>query len=92
MELTFDTLTSRSADAVRADVHGALVERLQLTVRQIIEAELARAIEAVPRAVAPAPAAAMLSAAAAGGAALTLREREVLQRMAAGDSNKLIAR
>jgi LuxR family maltose regulon positive regulatory protein len=86
MELTFDMLTSRTA------AHGALVERLHQAVRQIIEDELARAIEAASRAAPPTAAAATLPAEAATGVSLTSREREVLLRVAAGDSNKLIAR
>ncbi len=67
--------------------YAAIVDQLQRTVMQLVRATLERERGgAVARAL---PATLTQTAAAR---ALSQREREVLQRIAAGDSNKMIAR
>jgi LuxR family maltose regulon positive regulatory protein len=80
------------------DPYAAIVDQLQHTVMQLVRATLERARRdaglAIPLRLAPRSAAPALPAAPQdiGPASLSQREREVLQRIAAGDSNKMIAR
>lgn len=74
-----------------ADPYAAIVDQLQHTVMQLVRATLEHArgdaaAFALPAALPPAA----VQGASAG--MLSQREREVLQRIAAGDSNKMIAR
>ena len=75
------------------DPYAAIVDRLQHTVMQLVRATLehARTDATLAPATLPLP---MLPVASpgTGGTTLSQREREVLQRIAAGDSNKMIAR
>jgi DNA-binding NarL/FixJ family response regulator len=70
------------------DPYAAIVDQLQHTVMQLVRATLENARADTSLAIArPLPALPMPAA-----CALSQREREVLQRIAAGDSNKMIAR
>ncbi len=63
--------------------YADVMDQISHTVQQLLQAALERARE---QALSPAP------SAAPAPLALSLRECEVLQRIAAGDSNKMIAR
>jgi DNA-binding NarL/FixJ family response regulator len=87
MSTTFSTPSSPSAPE-RAAVHHQAVyadvmDQISHTVHQLLLAALERARE---KAGSPAPSAALAQV------ELSIRECEVLQRIAAGDSNKMIAR
>ena len=73
------------------EAHAAVYDQLQHTVQRLVQAALDNA-----RRGAAADPLALLSAASAGPvraeSTLSAREREVLQRIVAGDSNKMIAR
>lgn len=84
MIATHDSLTAEPPGAIDPD--AAIVDPLGHNVQQLVCATLERARAGEPRAT---------SGSAPGAPAqaqLTLREHEVLQRIAAGDSNKMIAR
>jgi LuxR family maltose regulon positive regulatory protein len=81
---------------VHADPHAAIYDQLHHTVLQLVQAALERARSSEP-ADPPWPAAVPAArpqpiAPASGAQMLSAREREVLQRIAAGDSNKMAAR
>jgi len=90
-------LSSESGQAAVVDggavreTYGAVYDQLQHTVQRLVQA----ALDNARRGTAAGPLA-LLSAGAAGpmraGSTLSAREREVLQRIVAGDSNKMIAR
>jgi LuxR family maltose regulon positive regulatory protein len=75
------------------DPYAAIVDQLQHTVMQLVRATLEHARNTAPTQPQPLPALLLpVAPQAAGATALSQREREVLQRIAAGDSNKMIAR
>jgi LuxR family maltose regulon positive regulatory protein len=93
---TTDRIDAENRGPLSVDPYAAIVDQLQRTVMQLVRATLEHArgdagrvtpssLPLPPVATAPAP---------RGPAACVLsqREREVLQRIAAGDSNKMIAR
>jgi LuxR family maltose regulon positive regulatory protein len=94
MEATASDRIEADQPGVRSiDPYAAIVDQLQHTVMQLVRATLehargdsalahTRPMDALPMTALPRPAA----------CALSQREREVLQRIAAGDSNKMIAR
>ncbi len=88
-----DATTTARRDAApevhSADPYAAIVHQLQHTVMQLVRATLEHARG---DAAAFAPPALLAQPAPQGGGPLSQREREVLQRIAAGDSNKMIAR
>jgi len=90
MTYSIDSVDGAASSAVR-ELQGALHDQLQHTVLRMVQAALDSArrggapddvIDHALRAL-PAP---------RGGSALSSREHEVLQRIVAGDSNKMIAR
>ena len=90
--MNFSTDRVATAEAAAAP-HAAAYDQLQRTVLRLVQAALddawrsgrtGDAIDHLPRAL-PAPVSAPRR-----DAALSRREREVLQRIAAGDSNKLV--
>ena len=81
------TMEATTAGARRTDAYAAIVEQLQRTLLQLVHATFEHAHGDADQ---PARPAALPPPAA--GRALSQREREVLQRIAAGDSNKMIAR
>jgi LuxR family maltose regulon positive regulatory protein len=74
------------------DPYAAIVDQLQHTMMQLVRATLEHA--RTDAALVPARLPSVLPAASPGTCStpLSQREREVLQRIAAGDSNKMIAR
>jgi LuxR family maltose regulon positive regulatory protein len=87
MSLTTSTtsppLAPQRADAPHQAVYADVMDQISHTVQQLVLAAIARARE---KAGLPFPSAAQAQV------ALSLREYEVLQRIVAGDSNKMIAR
>lgn len=95
MSAVLPTLAPESAAPYHPAVYAEVLDELSHTVRQLVLAALARA-QPLP---ATRPSASRLDESTpasrvdpARTALLSPREREVLQRVAAGDSNKLIAR
>jgi LuxR family maltose regulon positive regulatory protein len=93
-----DAMTTERADTetlgVRMpDPYAAIVDQLQHTVMQLVRATLehARHDAGAPMAARPMPVPPPTPQ-GADAVALSQREREVLQRIAAGDSNKMVAR
>ena len=97
MDATATERVNADASGVRTlDPYAAIVDQLQHTVMQLVRATLEHACQdsrlAMPTRMAlpmPQPNA---TQPAFGQTTLSQREREVLQRIAAGDSNKMIAR
>lgn len=89
MEATTTDRIVAERTALRAiDPYAAIVDQLQHTVMQLVRATLEHARSDASLAT-PAP---TVSPQHGTQGALSQREREVLQRIAAGDSNKMIAR
>ena len=100
MDATTDRIEADKSGMRSIDPYAAIVDQLQHTVMQLVRATLeharsdsglaitrpmvARPVPSVP----PLP----MAPSAPAACALSQREREVLQRIAAGDSNKMIAR
>ena len=74
------------------DPYAAIVDQLQHTVMQLVRATLENARADNGLGIARPLPALPLASSAPSACALSQREREVLQRIAAGDSNKMIAR
>jgi DNA-binding CsgD family transcriptional regulator len=98
MEVTTTDRIEAEPHRVRSiDPYAAIVDQLQHTVMQLVRATLDNARNDAGLAVArPMPSLALpvlpVAGSAPAAALLSQREREVLQRIAAGDSNKMIAR
>lgn len=89
--MTFDNAIARGL----GDSQAVLYEQIHRAVEQIVLAALAQARDAhMPVLPVPLPVPPLAAPRGDGGAwsRLTAREREVLQRIAAGESNKAIAR
>jgi LuxR family maltose regulon positive regulatory protein len=93
--ITTERVDAEASGMRTLDPYAAIVDQLQHTVMQLVRATLENArhdsqlvLPVLPAAPSPRPA----TQPAYGQAALSQREREVLQRIAAGDSNKMIAR
>jgi DNA-binding NarL/FixJ family response regulator len=97
MDATTTQRVDADASGLRTlDPYAAIVDQLQHTVMQLVRATLEHARHD-PRLVVPDRTAlpvlpSMPAQPPFGQATLSQREREVLQRIAAGDSNKMIAR
>jgi DNA-binding NarL/FixJ family response regulator len=93
MNATIIERAEAESGARSIDPYAAIVDQLQHTVMQLVRATLETA-RSETRLATPLPLPTMLPLAPPGPSACTLsqREREVLQRIAAGDSNKMIAR
>ena len=93
--LTTERVDAEASGMRTLDPYAAIVDQLQHTVMQLVRATLENARHD-SRFALPVPPAAPLPSPSAqpafGQAALSQRDREVLQRIAAGDSNKMIAR
>ncbi len=85
----FPAAPDASATPLPAELYGALYDQLHDTVQQLLLSAVARARHELALRKPPAGPA---SAPGVARAPLSEREREVLQRVAAGDSNKMIAR
>jgi DNA-binding NarL/FixJ family response regulator len=94
---TTDRIEADKSGVRSIDPYAAIVDQLQHTVMQLVRATLEHARSdsglaiARPTIARPMPSSPPLPTAPAA-CALSQREREVLQRIAAGDSNKMIAR
>lgn len=98
MEVTTTDRIEAEPHRVRSiDPYAAIVDQLQHTVMQLVRATLDNARSDAGLALArPMPSLSLpvlpLPGSAPAATLLSQREREVLQRIAAGDSNKMIAR
>jgi DNA-binding NarL/FixJ family response regulator len=92
---TTDRIEADKSGVRSIDPYAAIVDQLQHTVMQLVRATLEHARSDSGLSIArPTPSLPPLPTApsAPAACALSQREREVLQRIAAGDSNKMIAR